>query len=90
MQRYRLQGEGLALPPRCGVTRSGRAVSSFAWRVQHDADFAIENGYYPKGEVQPTPPPEREGYRTEVRWYLEQERWQCRYVQYEAEGEILS
>ena len=90
MQKYRLCGEGLALPPRCGVTRGGRAVSNFAWRVQHDAEFAAENGYYPKAEVQPTPPPEREGYRTEVRWHLEQCCWQCRYVQYAAEMEILS
>ena len=81
MQRYCLRDGVLCPPPRCGVTRTGRALTNFAWRVQNDGDFAVANGYYPMGAVRIAEPPAREGIRTEIAWQLVDGYWQCSFTQ---------
>ncbi|MBQ3483136.1 MAG: hypothetical protein IJA78_03060 [Clostridia bacterium] len=49
MERYRVRGDCLVLPPESGVDARGHAISNFAARVARDADFAAQNGYYPRG-----------------------------------------
>ncbi len=54
MERYIIKNNAPVSPPACGVTKEGRIISNFARRVQSDARFAAENGYYPLAEIAPT------------------------------------
>ena len=48
MERYILRNGVLLSPPRNAVAADGRAISNFDLLVARDADFAAQNGYYPK------------------------------------------
>lgn len=61
MQRYKVKGDCLVLPPVSSVDAHGHAVTNFAARIARDADFAAANGYWSRGEgVDTALPPVRE------------------------------
>ena len=76
MERYLVRGDCLVPPPESGVDARGHAVSNFAVRVARDADFAAQNGYYPRGEgVDTVLPISEEGVQT-CRYILANGAWQ--------------
>ena len=54
MKRYKMKNGTFVAPPQGGVCADGRVISNFAGRVQHDAAFAAENGYFPIRSVEET------------------------------------
>ena len=56
MERFKLKNGVLMPPARNAVTTDGRVISNFDVLVANDADFAAQNGYYPKGHEPQVPP----------------------------------
>ena len=83
MERYIFRNGILLPPPRNAVAADGRAFSNFDLMVAHDADFAAQNGYYPKSDAVPVPP---DGEHEAV-YTLSNGEWQTCFIPVKAESE---
>ncbi len=50
MKRYRMIGNTPVPPPKNAVDKDGHVISNFAARIENDAAFAAQNGYYPMAD----------------------------------------
>ena len=57
MERFRLKNGRLCPPPRNAVTSKGEVISNFDALVASDADFAMQNRYFPLAKGVPPIPP---------------------------------
>ena len=51
MKRYRIIDGIPVPPPKNGVDKNGNVISNFAARIESDAAFASQNGYYPMADT---------------------------------------
>ena len=75
MSRYIIKNNAPVPPPASGVSVEGRVISNFAKRIENDAVFAAENGYYPLAELPSLEELLEEAPCGEGRYVLVQGKW---------------